>query len=104
MKKYLFGLIALVMVVCFSAFVSKTWMPKPAVVEDALFWYPVDPVSNNIDHTALINTSGALTKTQMRNASLIPCPEGTGADCIRGFSSQQTIDNSNPGADKTRKQ
>lgn len=106
MKKYLFGIIALTLVVVFSAFVKNSFSPEQAttLTETALYWYPVNPITDEIDHTALINSGSKLTKTQMRDEELIPCPEGNGDDCIRGFNTVQNSDHSLGGVDATQKQ
>lgn len=103
MKKYLLGFAALIIVISVSAFASKKLISKSATVEQQLFWYPVKPNSAEIDHTLIINPTQKLTKTEMRNNDLIPCEEGTGADCIRGFTTIQTSDNDYVSVDATQK-
>ncbi|HMR81625.1 MAG TPA: hypothetical protein PKE30_00735 [Niabella sp.] len=107
MKKYLFGLIALTMVIAFSAFVAKGFAPKASTTnttETALYWYPVNQGTNEIDHTALINpTSAKLTQTQLRDNDMIPCEEGSDSDCIRGFEELQTFAHADEGLEKVQK-
>ena len=102
MKKYLLGFFAIIMALGLSAFQhSKV---SPSKLETALYWYPVDQSSGAIDHTQLINPSAKMTKSQLRTASLIPCPEAPGVDCIRGFSDLQSSDVTTQGVDFTQTQ
>lgn len=89
MKKYVFAAFALVIVVSLSAFNNSN---NNSSYEDALFWYPVQS-DGSIDHNALINPGSVpMTKTQLRNSSLVPCPEASGTHCIRGFEQEQDDD------------
>lgn len=100
MKKYLLGFFAIIMALGMSAFQhSKVSSSR---METALYWYPVNQSTNAIDHTALINTSGKLTKSQLRTNGQIPCPEAPGVDCIRGFNDQQSSDVTTQGVDFTQ--
>lgn len=106
MKKYLLGASALTIAVCFSAFVSKKQEIKvsnPNITEDALYWYPVNSSTDEIDHNSLINPSVKLTKSEMREEDKIPCEEGSGTDCIRGFTSLQSSDHAFAGQDAVEK-
>jgi hypothetical protein len=100
MKKYILGFFAVVLALGMSAFQqSKVSSSK---LETALYWYPVNQSTNAIDHTALINPSSKLTKSQLRTNGQIPCPEAPGVDCIRGFSSLQSSDVTTQGVDFTQ--
>lgn len=103
MKKYLSGLVILLMAISFSAFISGSADSRTSSAEAELYWYPVNSVTNEIDHTALINPSSPLTKSEMRTNNLVPCPEGSGPDCIRGFNNVQTSDHDSPGLESTQK-
>lgn len=100
MKKYLLGFFAIIMALGLTAFQHST--AKASGLETALYWYPFNQSTGAIDHTQLINPSGKLTKSQLRAASLIPCPEAPGVDCIRGFDAQQSADVTTQGADFTQ--
>lgn len=100
MKKYLLGFFAMIMALGLSAFQHSS--VKPVASEEALYWYPVNQSTNAIDHTALINPSGKLTKSELRDNGDIPCPETPGVDCIRGFRTQQTSDVTTQGIDFTQ--
>jgi hypothetical protein len=102
MKKYMLGLFAIVMALGLSAFQHST--VKTATTETALYWYPVDQSTGAIDHTQLINPSAKMTKSQLRAASLIPCPEAPGVDCTRGFNDLQSSDVTTQGIDFTQTQ
>lgn len=102
MKKYLFGLFAVILAVGFSSFglLNKA----DSSFEESLYWYPVES-DNTIDHNSLVNPSSStpMTKTQLRNNSLIPCEEVSGPDCIRGFRALQDDDNTDDVIDFTEK-
>lgn len=77
---------------------------KGLATEEPLYWYPVNASTGTIDHTALINPTGKLTKSQLRVNGAIPCPEMPGMDCIRGFTTLQTADIDTEGVDFTQTQ
>jgi hypothetical protein len=102
MKKYVLGMIAVILAISFSAF---TTAKKAKATEGSYYWYPVKPNSSDIDHTALINpTSAKYTKSELDGLDLIPCPEHSGTDCMRGFDDVQTTDNDDTPEDFTQKE
>lgn len=103
MKKYVWGLIAVAMVITFSAFTAGFQKNTVPQTEEDLYWYPVKANSTEINHNALINPGTQYTKTEMDGLSLIPCPQVAGTDCIRGFRTLQTVDHDDPGVDFTQK-
>ena len=102
MKKYLLGFFAMIVAFGLSAFQHSNG--SPSKFETALYWYPVNQSTGAIDHTQLINPSAKMTKSQLRTAGLIPCPETPGVDCSRGFSSLQSSDVTSQGIDFTQTQ
>ena len=78
MKKYILGLIVVILIVASSAFIKSKRNAPPAVYH----WYFVNAVGAVVSGSDAF--SGA-TETQAYANSNPPCPSGTNLDCIRGF-------------------
>lgn len=86
MKKYILGLIVIVLMITSSAFIiiKSNEKAPPAVYH----WYFVDASGAVVPGSEAFN--GA-TETQAYANSNPPCPTGTKSDCIRGFINVPTL-------------
>jgi len=89
MKKYISGLSAIVLAICFSAFSTS---PAPdhstagAKKAPSLFWYAINPdgsLGSALNNGAQMDKSTALGYT--------PCQDVTAVECDRGYSSRQVV-------------
>lgn len=80
MKKYLFGLFALVLAVGFSAFTSVN---DNATTD--YFWYSYDPTME-----VLTDDISQELKSHEDAVQLSPCPDAGAIDCARAFSRRLT--------------
>ena len=102
MKKFIFGVLTLVLLVSITAFSfgHKSSIKPP---DPELYWYEV--VGTAIDHTKPVNSEQAITKSDLLSQpSLLPCIVGDGPDCVRGFEQQQTTDVSSGEMDVIQKE
>ena len=91
MKKYLLGIIAVILAIGFSSFSSKhTTYQKKATDGPPLYWYEIS--GGNI--VAFLNASqdpgDKVSKQEAMAENFTPCQDEVGVDCIRGYSSLQT--------------
>ena len=78
MKKFLFSIVAVLLIVVASAFVnSKHYSPKAVY-----HWYTVNSSGVVVSGS---DAFGGATKDQAYANSNAPCPLGKTRDCIRGF-------------------
>lgn len=90
MKKYLFGLFALIAVAVFSAFTLSGESRESATTE----YYFFEVVDGEVNPLAPLNAN-PMTLEAFRLQNPISCPEGNTEDCIRGWTEAPT----DPGAD-----
>jgi hypothetical protein len=95
MKKYLLGVIAILIGVGLSAFTNQTKHTKSSKSFDSFYWYFVDDVST--DSKASSPAFGGALTTQSDAETHTPCDVGSNRDCIRGYTSQLTVDDPGPG-------
>jgi hypothetical protein len=95
MKKYLLGIFAIVIAVSLSAFTSSAKHSASSKTLDGFYWYMVDDASGlaKVSSPAF----GGAQATQTFADTHSPCDAGSTRDCIRGYSSQLTADESSEG-------
>jgi hypothetical protein len=84
MKKYFLGLIAVILIVAASAFVTSKKNAPPTLYH----WYTVDASGVVVSGS---DAFGGTQETQAFADAHPPCPTGTASDCIRGFVSVPTF-------------
>ena len=85
MKKYLLGIVAIVLAITFSAFTIKPSFSNNTT-QRVLYWYFIDG-SGNIG--AQVNGGTAATKDEVFDE--VNCFDVSGPDCARGYESTQTF-------------
>ena len=95
MKKYVLGLVAIVLAIGFSAFTAKKKQPA----DDVYYFYIVD--SNGIIPSGSSVQFGG-TKTLAYADANDGC-SGSVNDCLRGFLTQPSLPTSDPGDVRTKK-
>jgi hypothetical protein len=95
MKKNLLGIIAIVVALSLSAFTSQAKHSTTSKNLDGFYWYLVDDASG----LAKVNSPafGGAQTTQSFADTHSPCDAGSTRDCIRGYSSQLSADESSEG-------
>lgn len=97
MKKFILSAIAAVLVITVSAFTINSKLQTKIDSTTDLYWYEV--VGNAIDHNAPINNGSAISKEELLEnpEEYLPCTVGEASDCVRGFSTPQFSDVTDPG-------
>ena len=84
MKKYLLGIIAIIVAISLNAFTTDHKAVKQTQSTSALIWYAVDG-SNEVDPGMPINPGNPLTSTGFQEENPNVCV-GDEVPCVRGFS------------------
>ncbi|MBL7743123.1 MAG: hypothetical protein JNN00_06560 [Chitinophagaceae bacterium] len=96
MKQYVLSILAIILAVSFSAFVTPGNKQKPLTVENEYYWYRLH-TNGTIDAPA-VNASGpTYTKTEALNITLDGCDDPQDDDiCLVGSESSSLAENSTP--------
>ena len=70
----------------------------------SLYWYPVSYDNPTVYPNGYIKSGTTAYAHAEKSAVTSPCPDGTDADCLRGFASQPSLPNAAPGDDQIQKQ
>jgi hypothetical protein len=96
MKKYLSGIIAVLLAIGFSSFSYKHTYQKKATDGPPLYWYEIV----NGELVAFLNASedpaDKVSKQEAMSNSFTLCQDEIGIDCIRGYANLQTLETTAP--------
>ena len=93
MKKYLLGLVAVVLAIGFSAF-TKSTVTKNKRTDGSYFWYEYDAGADQLG--VLVNPNNTVKISKNDAFGYTDCQDETSTDCLRGYDNNDMANESHP--------